>query len=94
MDAEAGTYVGVAALFISALFAWLNKRDTLKHDTELKLLKAAQEQCAKDSAECKEDRAQAKADLVKAKTELAARDAKDKADLQAQIDALKKQVNK
>jgi hypothetical protein len=31
---------------------------------------------------------------VKAKTELAARDAKDKADLQAQIDALKKQVNK
>lgn len=35
-----GGWLGIAALGISALFAWLNKRDSLRHDSENAALKA------------------------------------------------------
>ena len=36
---EAAGWVGVVSLFIAGLFAWLNKRDSLRHDSQLQDLK-------------------------------------------------------
>ena len=48
------TWIGVAALAISALFAWLNKRDQLRHDAEIITLKQQSQDHEKRSKECEE----------------------------------------
>jgi septal ring factor EnvC (AmiA/AmiB activator) len=35
-----GGWVGVASLFVAGLFAWLNKRDSLRHDADVAAVKA------------------------------------------------------
>jgi hypothetical protein len=59
-----GGWLGVAALAISGLFAWLNKRDALRHDSELKDVKSQNAQQATQIATltsstqaCKEEHA-------------------------------------
>ncbi|QJW98719.1 hypothetical protein [Frigoriglobus tundricola] len=65
-----GGWVGVAGLFVAGLFAWLNKRDSLRHDSELQSLKtqnatqAAQiAEVKADTTRCKDEHAETKAEL-------------------------------
>ena len=110
-----GSWIGVVALALTSLFAWLNRRDTLRRDDDLLGLKwqnkeqagqiqaltAAQEECKEESRQCQEDRTADRKALAAATRTLAARDERDKHELQRQLDvqakqieALKGQVNK
>lgn len=86
------TWIGIAALAITGVFGWLNKRVSLRYDRELDAMKAEQAKCKEESKRCDEQHSAARTELEVTRRELAARDARDKADLQAQLDALKGQL--
>ncbi len=87
------TWVGLAALTITSLFALLSKRDSNRHDTEIATLKVQQRQCEEEAKQCAEDRATDRAALAAATRTLKEHDERDKRELQNQIDTLKRQVN-
>lgn len=94
-----GGWLGLLAIVVSSLFALLNKREQNRHDdkikdqaTEIVTLQAAQAECKEESKQCSEQHAAAKVELASLKKELQDRDARDKADLQREIDALRRQV--
>jgi len=47
-------WIGLATLAVTGLFAWLNKRDSLRHDTELRDLKQQNAGQAEEIAELKD----------------------------------------
>lgn len=95
---EVNSWIGVVALAVAGTFAWLSKRDSIRMNLELALVKAEQVQCKKDSAQCEERHKKAEA-LLELKTRaLEKKDETDKAELQvllrsqqAQISRLRKQ---
>lgn len=90
--------VGLAAVSTlggtgAALFAWLNARDNKRYDLRVATLETNVAECQERHEQCEEQHAVTRTELKAAKEDAKARDARDKAELQAQIDTLKKQVN-
>ncbi len=67
---ESGGWIGVASMFIAALFAWLNKRESIRHGEDLNALKTQNaiqadqiDSLTIDRAQCNEQHAQTIAKL-------------------------------
>lgn len=93
---QPATWIMVASGVVSALvtialavIGYLGSKDRMRLTT----LESQMEACQEKHKECDEDRARTKVELASTTAELKARDDKDRADLQRQLDALKKQVN-
>lgn len=86
VGSAAVTTLGTIAL---ALFAWLGNKDRERLST----VEAKVEDCEKHRQECEESREQTKAELTATRKELRDRDEWDKAELKAEIAALRAQVN-
>ncbi len=93
---QAATWIAVASTLVTTLgliagsyFAWLSSRDRNRIGT----LEEKVADCEKRHEQCEESHAETRTELTNTKSELKARDARDKAELQAQINDLKQQVN-
>lgn len=75
--------IGMIGTIVGLLVGYLKDRDKLKYDAEFATLKANSEKCNQEHAIAKQEIAN-----------LHARDASDKADLQSQLNALKRVVDK
>lgn len=87
-----GGWLGVASILLTSLFAYLNKRDQNKHDVELVIVKTELRENKAETEKCHQERNESKLELERVRRDLAARDIRDKEELQRQIDTLKKQV--
>lgn len=94
-----GGWIGLASIAITGVLGLVQLAIKSRHDEKLKdqatkivTLEAAQVECKAESQECREEHAATKTALESTRKELAARDAKDKEELQNQINTLRAQV--
>lgn len=92
-DATAdGTWVAVAIAAVSALSGVSQVLISRRYDAKISALERDVAACAEKHAECETQHQLTRSELSAAKEELKARDARDRQDLQHQIDVLKRQV--